>query len=326
MDPNRNSRREFFKQGVVLAASSSALTEQTAGVHETHSSAAPPWAPVRILDTEPMSWEHRQTRDAKVLFESQDKKSRLSIVHIPPRDTESRSRYRTSHEWMFGLAGDLVECEYSTAEQRVGALVRYREGCFVDRPPYSLHGFEEDRHMESQMGATLLVMDEGGRTVSPIPGRPGYSEEYKQVKEWGRPRVIDTIEKMPWEPDPSVPGRQAKHLADDQSAGFRAVLWWLPAGWTSSRSPSLARPSYYKQAYQFLFALAGDLNIQAHRAPTEKGEKHTLLKGFFLERPPMSIFGLADGVVSERGCVWLEVTYATGTSISQMPIEDPSYV
>jgi hypothetical protein len=40
----------------------------------------------------------------------------------------------------------------------------------------------------------------------------------------------------------------------------------------------------------------------------------------------MSIFGLADGVVSERGCVWLEATYARGTSISNAPIEAPNYV
>ena len=47
---------------------------------------------------------------------------------------------------------------------------------------------------------------------------------------------------------------------------------------------------------------------------------------FYCERPPMSIFGLADGVVSREGCVWLEVTYARGTSIPNIPIEEKTYV
>ena len=38
------------------------------------------------------------------------------------------------------------------------------------------------------------------------------------------------------------------------------------------------------------------------------------------------VFGMADGVVSDEGCVWLEVTYAKGTSILDVPIEDPTYV
>jgi len=38
------------------------------------------------------------------------------------------------------------------------------------------------------------------------------------------------------------------------------------------------------------------------------------------------VFGMADGVVSDEDCVWLEVTYAKGTSIPDVPIEDPIYV
>ncbi|MBI3951318.1 MAG: hypothetical protein HY314_12785, partial [Acidobacteria bacterium] len=117
-----------------------------------------------------------------------------------------------------------------------------------------------------------------------------------------------------------------KHLVDDPTRGFRATLWWLEAGWTNAKLPQFARAYYYKQAYQFNFVLAGDLNIQTYQAPGEKAEKIALSKYFYVERAPMSIFGLADGVVTERGCVWLEVTYGKGTSISNTPIEEPSYV
>ena len=40
----------------------------------------------------------------------------------------------------------------------------------------------------------------------------------------------------------------------------------------------------------------------------------------------MAISGLADSVVSETGCVWLQVTYAKGTSIPNVPIEEPVYI
>jgi hypothetical protein len=40
----------------------------------------------------------------------------------------------------------------------------------------------------------------------------------------------------------------------------------------------------------------------------------------------MSIWGLASGKVTRGGVVWLEVTYGKGTSISNVPIEEPTYV
>ncbi len=38
------------------------------------------------------------------------------------------------------------------------------------------------------------------------------------------------------------------------------------------------------------------------------------------------MFGLADGVVTQRGAYWLEVTYAKGHAVSDMPIEDPTWI
>jgi hypothetical protein len=293
---------------------------------EMRSRSSHPWSPLRVVDTERMPWKQTAQRDEKTLFSNVQQESRLSIIHVFPRHSDWTSHYHTGPEWSFHLAGDMVNCEYTSPDQRVGALVRSKEGYFLDRPPYSLHGFESGRHLESQMGATLLLMSEGGHSVSPIPEHPVYSDEYKQVKEWARPRIIDTIEKMPWEPDPTVSGLQLKHLADDRGRGFRATLRCLPAGWNSSLSPNFARGFYYRQAYQFNLVLEGDLNIQIYRAPGEKAEKLTLGRHFYLERAPMSIFGLADRVVSERGCVWLEVTYAKGPSMSDTPIEEPTYV
>ena len=88
-----------------------------------------------------------------------------------------------------------------------------------------------------------------------------------------------------------------------------------------------ARPYYYKDALEMNFVLEGDLRIQTYEAPGDKAEAITLGKYFYCERGPMSIFGLADdGVVSERGCVWLQVTYAKGDVIPNIPIEDKTLV
>jgi len=121
-------------------------------------------------------------------------------------------------------------------------------------------------------------------------------------------------------------GVMVKYLVEDQKRGFRATLWRLPSGWQSSAAPQFSRASYYRQAHQFNFVLNGDLRIQPHATPARRAETTTVGKGFSVERPPMSIVGLADGAVTEEGCVWLMVTYAKGTSISNTPIEAPTYV
>jgi hypothetical protein len=200
--------------------------------------------------------------------------------------------------------------------------VRYKEGFFLDRPPYSVHGFEENRRLESQMGALLLIMREGKHSVSAIPGHPVYSEEYKTVKEWGRPRIINTIDKMPWKDDPQVAGASIKCLADDRGKGFRVLLRSLPKGWQPKSNVTFGRASYYRQAHQFLFVLSGDLSLRGFASPGVPAEKIELEKYTFLDRPPKAIIGLASGLATREGCVWLEATYAKGVSLSEESIED----
>ena len=140
------------------------------------------------------------------------------------------------------------------------------------------------------------------------------------------PRIIDTLSELPWELDESAQGVLIKRLVNDQVRGFRATLWQIPRGWKSSQAPGFARAYYYKQAHQFNFVLNGDMRIQTYKAPGKKAEEVTLGKSFYFERVPMSIMGLADGVVTTAGCVWLEVTYGKGTAINNVPIEEPSYI
>ena len=340
------SRRTFIKGASVAAAAvvMPALSRGGKLVQGAASGALPPyeirssarsgWAAVRVLDTEKMpivSGSGPTGWGRKVLFESKQTGDHLTILYVGPGAEGAPVHYHTFHEWAYNIAGDFTNNESTSPDQHYGPLQRFREGNFLDRPPYSLHGGERGRqsYMKSQVGATILIMEEGDVsggtfTVEPNTGMT-FNPDYKKIKTWSVPRIIDTIDKMPFEPHPSAAGVEVKHLVDDQGRGFRAIIRYLPAGWESSKAPQFARAYHYKQAWQFNFVIAGDMNIQTYRAPGEKAERFSLGNHFYVERAPMSIFGLADGVVTNGGVVWLEVTYGKGTSISNTPIEDPTF-
>lgn len=335
-----SSRRHFLQNSLAAAAlpmmaSAANAEESPATAEKSHTvltSATSPYAAVKIIDTDNMPWPPPMSAlgwNAKRLYGSEDRTgSHLTIIRVPIGGPGGTNHYHSFHEWAYWLSGDFVNNEYTSPYQRVGDFQQFREGVFLDRPAYSLHGGEPDR-LDSQVGGTCLIMEEGGTTVSVHPDSPRYSEDYKQVKQWAVPRIIDTLSEMPWEPDAQYPEREGvliKRLVDDQERGFRATLWRLQAGWKSSQAAQFARAYYYKQAYQFNFVLNGDMRIQTYAEPGTKAEAITLGKNYYVERAPMSIFGLADGVVSEMGCVWLEVTYGKGTSIPNVPIEDPNYI
>jgi hypothetical protein len=358
---HNKSRRNFIAQGLTLAAAAMASPSlvraalpkagSLAGIlpplpdgasdaappYEIRSTARAPWASIRILDTERMPLTVGPFAKRKRLFEDPRTGSSLEYREHPIGVPGAQVHYHTFHEWVFWLCGDFTNNESTSPMEHMGPLQRYREGTFLDRPAYSLHGGEKGREpfMESQIGGCDLVMEEGEGgnkgTFFVEPGTPGYnySTDWKKVKQWTVPRLIDTIGGMPWEADPAVPGLYHKYLADDPSRGFRVILRRLAPGWNiwqSPRSARFARAYYYKQARQFNFMLVGDLNIQTYKVPEEKAEKITLDKYFFVDREPMSIFGLTDGIVSQEGCAWLEVTYAKGATVSTTPIEEPTYV
>jgi hypothetical protein len=205
--------------------------------------------------------------------------------------------------------------------------MQFREGSYLDRPPFSLHGAEPGR-LATQVGATLIIMEEGppSGSHSTVEDNPRYTEDYKSVGTWTSPRIIDTIGDMVWEDDDEVDGLKIKPLTDDPDRGFRVILKWLPAGWSSDRAPDFARPYYYKNAArEFRFILDGGMTLQAYKTSKKKAETFTVAKNFYIERGPNCICGLPEGVVTETGCVWIETTYANGVSIDAMPIEEPSF-
>ena len=72
----------------------------------------------------------------------------------------------------------------------------------------------------------------------------------------------------------------------------------------------------------------GDLKIQAYSAPGQPAESFELRQHFWVERPPMGIFGLAEENATQGGVVWLEVNYAKRAQWTDTPtwIEEPTYI
>ena len=328
------SRRHFLKHSAAVtgALAVPSLFMPVAKAREESyrlmTRATSPFTPIKVLDTKAMPWSppiNELGWKAKTLYNNEDTGDHLIIIWVPIGAPGGRNHYHDFHEWAYWLSGDFVNNEYSSPLQRIGDFQQFREGVFLDRPAYSLHGGEPGR-LDSQVGGTCLIMEEGGKTIYVIPDDPNYSDEWKQVKQWTVPRIIDTISELPWEPYDAANGIGIKRLADDQVRGFRALMWLLPAGWKTSGAGQFGRAHYYKQAHQFNYILNGDMQLQCWASPEQKAEQVKLTKDFYFEKPPMSITGLTDGTVTETGCVWLQVTYAKGTAIPNVPIEEAVYI
>jgi len=317
-----------------------AVAADKAPAYEQRSTATAPQTSIRVLDTETMPLESGRAASGwgqKTLFKSADETGALRILYVPPGAEGAYVHYHEFHEWAYNIMGDFTNNESTMPDNVSGPLQRFREGNFLDRPPYSLHGGEKNRmkFMQSQIGAIILIMEEanvnaGSFTVDPAvrngqaTGGMKYNPDYKKIQHWATPRIIDTLDKMPWQPVEGSPGLNAKYLIDDPSHGFRATMWFLEAG---AKTPANLRPYSYKKAHQFNYVINGDLTIQSYGAPGKKAESFKLAKGYFVDRPPMSIFGLPDTGATAGGVVWLEVTYATGNSWTKdpTPIEEPAF-
>jgi hypothetical protein len=301
------------------------------------SAAHAPFVAVRTLDTLSMPVESPAAGSGwgtKTLY-SGPAGEQLRILYVPPGAEGAKIHYHEFHEWAYNIAGDFTNNESTMPDEVYGPLQRFREGNFLSRPPHSLHGGEKGRMkwMASQVGAEILIMEEKDAgeysfTVDPDVrnGAPSqgmrYNPDYKRIQNWATPRIIDTIDKMPWQPVEGAHGLNVKHLIDDPSHGFRADMWFLEAG---AQSPAMFKAYYYKQANEFNFVIAGDLTIETYPEPSGKPGTVALRKQAFVEHPAMSIMGLPATGATETGAVWLQVTYASGAHWSEAPapIEAP---
>ena len=59
---------------------------------------------------------------------------------------------------------------------------------------------------------------------------------------------------------------------------------------------------------------------------TTAGKPLQVKEDYFIYQPPRSIWGYGSGSVSDRGAIWLEVTYAKGLKRGGGPIEEVKQV
>ena len=324
------SRRNFLGTGAAALAAVAARTasgqgmdgqQQNDGPVEILSAVDAPWTAARVIHTDNMAWEHDMTWQRKLLYNNEVSGSHLMLLYVPPGWKGGILHYHLFHEWVYVMSGDLTNHDYSSINQKVGYMKQFREGDWLDRPAFGLHADEPGR-LPSQIGSFLMIMEEGTVTLSPDKSSPWYSEDYKKVREWTMPRIVDTIGDMPWSDEGSVDGLKVKRLADDPARGFRANLFWMPAGWKSSQSREYARAYYYEEALEFNFVLVGDMKIQPYQNPKTKTEPIQLGRYSLFHRGPKCISGLMDGTVTQDGCIWLQVSYGNGreAKVSDHPI------
>lgn len=315
-----------------------AISEPVVGVLQPD---AARWSKLSVVDTRRFPWYPasadplRTGWRSKVFFKG-PKVGRLMLIIYPPTFDSKMPppgvppHYHLWHEWGYTLKGDAVMTEPVSPLQKNGMLYHKKEGGWLSRPPYSLHaGTWVTGGLRNQMPYHLLLMEEGdgsiimvgpqGRHILPeSPGvRPDpYDPDWRAVKEWRRPWLVDSIADLEWEDDPDVPGRFVKWLSEED--GFRARLIKIPAGWVAPPAPNR---TYYEQANVLRYVVYGDMTVWAFDDPADPGRAWRVGEDGFIYQPPRSLWGYGPGKVSALGAIWLEVTYAKGLTVGGGRIE-----
>lgn len=287
-------------------AAKSTTVKSSAG--EVYSKVSGDWAPLRIVRPEGLDWQTSPNWDFKLLFQNEETGAHLIMLSVPPGWEGGLNHYHEWHEWAYVLSGDLTNDEFVSPDQHRGARKQFREGDFLSRPPYSLHGIEQGG-LRSQIGCTLLIQEEGPseQTHGVVPAHNSYSERYKSVGQWSNPRILDTIGDMRWDDMKGVPGVKVKYLMDNSN--FKARLHWAGPDFKGSDAPFLTMPSYLPSGRVFRYVLFGDMTLNAYAKPGARPQSFMVTKDQMIDQGPRSIMALPSGKVSEKGCAWLQVEY-----------------
>ena len=247
--------------------------------------------------------------------------------------------YHEFYEWGYTLKGDSIMPEPVSPDQKDGMLYRKKEGGWLTRPPYSLHGGSwETGGMRNQLPYDLIIFEEGdghvigtGRNGEPghYRGRdgggppPGTDGDYRHVKGFTRPWLLDATRDVDWEEDIEVPGRFVKWLDDDTAHGFRSQLVKIPPHWTP---PAEWKKTYYENANRLRYMVWGEMKVWQFKGPDDAGSAVKVGEDYFIYQPPRAIWGYGDGPVTDKGAIFLEVTYAKGLKHGDGPIEAVKHV
>lgn len=236
-----------------------------------------------------------------------------------------KPHYHEFWEWGYTLKGDAVMPEPVSPYQKNGMLYRKKEGGWLTRPPYSLHGGSwVTGGLRNQLPYDLIIFEEGdGHVINVgLPGAPGSYRsrdggppppgtvgDWTKVKRFQRPWLLDATRDVDWEDDREIPGRFVKWLDDDMEYGFRAQLVKIPPGWTP---PPEWKKTYFENANRLRYMIWGEMKVWQFNGPNDAGKAYKVGEDYFIYQPPRSIWGYGDGPVTDMGAIWLEVTYNKG--------------
>lgn len=263
----------------------------------------------------------------------------IHLQYLPTFNVKSappggNAHYHEFWEWGYTLKGDSIMPEPVSPNQMNGMLYRKTQGGWLTRPPFSLHGGSwATGGMRNQLPYDLVIFEEGdghvinaGHDGKPAPYRgrdgkgppPGTDGDYRNVKRFTRPWLLDSTRDVDWEEDREVPGRFVKWLDDDLGEGFRSQLVKIPPNWTP---PAEWTKTYFEQANRLRYMVWGEMKVWQFKGPNDAGTAVKVGEDYFVYQPPRAIWGYGPGPVSEKGAIWLEVTFAKGLKHGGGPIE-----
>lgn len=304
------------------------------------------WSRLAIINLEefPSDETPRFNARTKTIFRGPEVGQLVYTIFPPtwnvdmPRGGGLGSHYHTYWEWGYTLKGDSALAEPVSPYQKNGMFYRKREGGWLTRPPYSLHGGNwATGGKRAQLPYHLLLFEEGDGslvTVGPngdhfFPEYPDrrpdpYLPDWRSVEHFTRPWLVDSLRDLEWEADPETAGRLLKWLDDDPVDGFRAQLVKIPPNWTP---PKDIKGSYFEKANRLRYVIYGDMNVWLFDSPGDGNPRKVRVgEDHFIYQPARSVWGYGTGSVSDLGAVWLEVTYATSVSHGGGPIEEPHVI
>jgi len=283
------------------------------------------WESIEVINIDQVPWDDRfrmgksGSTNGKLLFFNPEGGTLLYVQFNPGWDADgTEAHYHTFHEWGYVLDGSFPLYEFVSPKQKKGTLVQMKEGTFMDRPAYSIHG-NRSSAMKRQLitpGSTQLIFYESGKTISLNKKNKSYSDEWKNVEEFFSANFQHTPDTniMEWEADEDLPGTMVKWLSDHTNMGFTARLRYAPAGWQYESPTNM---SYNKDGYRFIYVLSGDMRIE--KSPSNN-EELLAKKDYLIVQKPNSLWSWGSSEFTDQGVMWLDIEYGKGTIIGQSPI------
>ena len=105
------------------------------------------WEPLQVQNVDNIPWDERfrmgkaGSTNGKLLFFNPNGGVLLYVKFNPGWDADgTEAHYHTFHEWGYVLDGSFPLYEFVSPKQKTGSLVDMKQGTFMDRPAFSIHG------------------------------------------------------------------------------------------------------------------------------------------------------------------------------------------